>query len=311
MRRWVILALAALTTALVAAPAALAHGNDDGGRFGVPLGGLALPSGLDDELEEPDGNEVFRAQGTVVSVDAAKGTITADVARPRPPWCFDRGDDQQGEAAFSEDRRFPGDGRRGRDGRAGASSHRGEQRRVTFTTDDDTLVVRNGAEAAVTDLLAGDRIDVTIVTEDASSYEEVLATPAWIIVAKAAKVKKILHGFAGKVTARDATANTLTVDVKYATKSARAMIGAGTKSVTFLTDASTDIRRGGEDVGLGDLAVGDLVGVGVRAAKGSSLPQLEATPARTIVALTKAPTSASQARKAYRRLGARAARARR
>ena len=195
----------------MAAPAALAHGNDDGGAFGVPLGGLALPSGLDDQLEEPDGNEIFRAQGTVVSVTvdatAGTGTITADVGRPRPPRCFDggsQGEGRQGEAAFSENRSFPGDGRRGRGGRAGASSHRGEQRRVTFKTDADTLVVRDGAEATVADLVAGDRIDVAIVTEDASSYEEVLATPAWIVVARAAKVKKALYGFAGKVTALDA-----------------------------------------------------------------------------------------------------------
>ena len=184
---------------------------------------------------------------------------------------------------------------------------------MTFTTDADTLVVRDGVEAKVTDLQPADRIDVAIVTEDASSFEEVLATPVWIVLARAAKVKTVLFGFAGRVTALDAAAKTVTVDVKYATKSARAAIGPQGPTccvIAFLTDPKTDIRKGGEFVGLDTLVVGDLVGVGIRAPKGSLLPAVQLIPARTIVALAHPPATAVQARRALKRLGARAARAR-
>ena len=73
----------------------------------------------------------------------------------------------------------------------------------------------------------------------------------------------------------------------------------------------TDIRKGGQVVGLDKLVVGDLVGVGVRAPKGSLLPAIQLVAARTIVALANPPATAMQARRALKRLGARAARARR
>ncbi len=321
MRRIVILALTALTTAAIAAPTALAHGN--GGANGSADGPGALFGGFvpQDEYGDAFSEVTIHAKGTVVSVDATTGVVTANVKLPRwlavpaevatPDVGSGSGDEYAVAPEPSGQRRGRGNGRRSYASRASASSRERVVTRVALNTDADTLVIREGSEATVADLLAGDQIDVAIIADRSLTPAEILATPAWSIVAKAAIVQKILYGFAGKVTAIDLAAGTVTLDVKYATKSARAAIGAGTKSITFLTDTNTDVFKGGVAVGLADIATGDLVGVGVRAAKGSTQEQLVATPARTVVALATKPATAAKSRLALQRLGARAARAKR
>jgi hypothetical protein len=76
---------------------------------------------------------------------------------------------------------------------------RGEDdRTVTFTTDEDTSFYRNGNDAALADLEAGDKIEVLILADEGTSREDALKQPAFTVSAYSAASA---YGFAGKVTA--------------------------------------------------------------------------------------------------------------
>lgn len=310
MRRAVIAGLAALAALLVAAPLAAAHdGGGFGDRGGPPRGGgsglgeapgQAFDVGIpgpprgwwgEHGAEAPDGtSDIHVVAGTVASVDATGNTLSVTLrgCRSADP--------------------------------SSASSHRGSEdgndgtvpSNVTVKADADTLIVRDGKEAALGDLVAGDRVAAEIATEEDTTLEQALATPAWLIVAKSAVAKQAFYGFGGSIVSVDAANSKVTVNVTKATASARRLLGAGAKELVFTADATTFILKNGAKVGIGDLAAGDLVGVGIRAAKAATLDDVVATPAKRILALNST-TSASSARKARaaRRLALRAAGVRR
>ena len=124
---------------------------------------------------------------------------------------------------------------------------------------------------------------------------EILAEPAWVVSAYSSSTS---YGFAGKITATDTTAGTLTVDVKKATKNGKTVLaGLGTTTVTFTTGTNTAITRNGKKVALADLQVGDLAAVGIRAGKSATPQEVVGTPASSVLALSKSKSATTSAMK--------------
>jgi hypothetical protein len=316
MKRASIAGLGVLAALLVAAPMASAHdgggfggqggprgeggfGNGNAGTvaeapgraFGVGVAGAPRGWWGEHGGEAPDGpSDIHVVAGTVASVDATGNTLAVTL----------RGCRNADPASTSSHRGGRGDD----DG--------GVPKNVTVKADADTLIVRNGKEAALGEIVAGDKVAAEIATEEDTTLEQALATPAWLIVAKSAAVKQTFYGFGGSIVSVDGANSKVTVNVTKATASARKLLGAGAKQLVFTVDAKTFILKGGSKVAIGDLAAGDLVGVGIRAAKTATLDDVVATPAKRILALNST-TSASSARKARaaRRLALRAAGVRR
>lgn len=268
MRR-IFPALLALAILTLTASAALAHG---GGGPGGPVGpegpGAAGPrpegQGFGPEGIEA-GERPHQLHGVVVSVDAGAGTLQVKLG----------GGPRHGEEAP-------------------------EPETVTVKTDSDTGVFKDGHDAALGDLAAGDGVHVTIVAEAGSTRDEVLANPAWLIRARSPQA---LYGFAGAVTAVDAENGRLTLKVRYATKAARALIGAGqTPELTFTVDGGTEcsLNRRRRGIELEDIDVGDVAAVAISAPKGSTLETVLATPAEATMGLTG---SRAMLRRASRRKG--------
>ncbi len=88
-------------------------------------------------------------RGTILAVAAGAGTITA-IVRPR---------------------------------NAGRSAYDGHDARMTFTTDPETAIFRDGAGASLADLRAGDRVEVLVLPDGAA--EAALAQPAFVVSAHA------------------------------------------------------------------------------------------------------------------------------
>lgn len=297
--------LLALFAALLLAPAALA--GESGSQPQGPPGGD--PQGEHPSFGPPPlgfpglGLRVFR--GEVLSVDAEQGTITALVAPGRHPG--KRPPRHQGPGGDEGDR--PGGDRPGPGGPQGGPAknrrNRPPLRKVTFHTDEDTTVLRNGEEAQVGELQEGDLLMVAIEAEPGSSIEEILATPAWFVSAYG---RPAFYGFGGKVTGVNTEGGTLTLEVRRATRAARqALREAGVErgsEVTFLTSEDTRIVVDGDHGELGGIEPGDHAGVGIMAAKGASLEELQGTPASIVLA-----SKHKRAGPAASRLARRAARA--
>jgi hypothetical protein len=320
MRRVLITAVALL--ALAPAGAVAWQGDDNAGT-------------QDDEYGA--GSDVVKVyRGTVVSV-GGDGTIVADVrTRACPGRGAAMGPEDLPDSPASDsntgtttqmhfggsggggaaDQQYGGDeggprgGQRGprgggRGGRGGPSDRgRGKparlvDRRLTFKTDADTTVYRNGDDAVVSAIQAGDTISVSLLVDEDTTEAEALAEPAWIVSAYSASTS---YGFAGKITAIDTTAGTLTVDVKKSTKNGKAVItGLGASTVTFATGTNTAITRNGKKVALSGLAVGDLAAVGIRAGKAATPQEVVGTPASSVLALTKSKTTTTSALKYAKR----------
>ena len=255
MRRLTIAVLALAALALSAATA-FAYPGGPGGPEGGQQGAQGGPEGQQGPRGPQGegfgaGERPFHFHGTVVSVDTDAKTIQLKLP-PRP-----HGDDD-----------------------ASASNV------VTIKTDDDTAIVKDRKEATLADLKAGDGVDAQIVAEGASTREEALANPAWVVRAES---PKSLYGFAGSVTAVDTDANKITIKVKYATVAARALIGAGqSPELTFTVGngARCGLNHRRRGIELEDIDVGDLAAVVVFAPKGSTLEAVLATPAKATFGLT-------------------------
>lgn len=307
MQRGFVAVLATIAALLITAPLAAAHDRGPGGWDGPGDGQSAGPGGgqfgsgfpgpprgwwreHDDDVPE-GGSDIHVVAGVVASVDATGNTLSVTLRGCRDvpgPMGHGRRDDA-------------GDGDHGDDDDVPTN--------VTVKADADTLIVRNGQEAVLGDIKAGDKVMAEIATEEDTTFAEALASPAWLIVAKGAKPKLTFYGFGGRIVSVDAATGKVTVNVRTATISARRLLGAGARELVFTVDDDTMIlKRGRADIG--DLAANDIVGVGIRAAKGATLDAVVATPAKRVMALSPV-SSATSARKAMRRLSLRAAGVRR
>jgi Domain of unknown function (DUF5666) len=179
-------------------------------------------------------------------------------------------------------------------------------RRLTFKTDADTAFYRNGDEATLSAIQPGDTIAIALLADEDMTEEEILAEPAWVVSAYGASTS---YGFAGRITATDTAAGTLTVDVKRATKNGKAVLtGLGSNTVTFATGTNTRITRNGKKVALSDLQVGDLAAVGIRAGKSATPQEVVGTPATSVLALSKTKITPTGALKFATRAAAKAKR---
>jgi hypothetical protein len=216
------------------------QGREGAGDFGNCLGRNGWQSNF--------GADFNNYRGTVVSVDAATGAITATV-----------------------------------DGQS-----------VTFTTDDDTTFYRNGEDATLADLKAGDRIEVLIVVDEGTSDADAQTQPAWSVSAYAPR-NASAYSFAGKVTALGD--GTITVKLRYATPAARTALGGTVKgtTLTFATSDSTQFQIRNQQGSFSDVAVGDLVAIGIGGSAGASKEEILATPADAVLDLKKKSSSTSNA----------------
>ena len=304
----------------------------------VPAGAVAWP-GRDDDAGQDDGlgygSDVVRVyRGTVVSL-GQDGSIVVDV---RTRACPGRGgpigpENLPNSPAGLTDTEYhggwggygPGDDSsaagdqyggkpdygNGPKGPRGGPNDRGRgkpsklvDRRLTFKTDADTAVYRNGDESTLAAIQPGDTIAIALLADQDMTEEEILAEPAWVVSAYGASTS---YGFAGRITATDTTAGTLTVDVKRATKNGKTVLtGLGSTTVTFVTGTNTRISRNGKKVALADLQVGDLAAVGIRAGKSATPQEVVGTPATSVLALSKTKITNTSALKWAKRAASKA-----
>jgi len=169
---------------------------------------------------------------------------------------------------------------------------RGES--VTFTTDDDTTFYRNGDDATLADLKAGDRVEVLIVADEGTSDADAQTQPAFSVSAYAPN-NASAYSFTGKVTALGD--GTITVKLRYATPAARTALGAAVKgtTLTFATSDTTQFQIRNQKGAFSDVAVGDLVAIGIGGSAGASKEEILATPADAVLDLKKKSSSTSTA----------------
>lgn len=296
-----LLLIVAAVAVIVAIPA-VALGQPGGGPGANGRGGdhpradNVWPPGPGGPGGDIDGLKVFYLRGEVASVDAAAGTITANVV------CLNHGPGFGGRGPG-------GPGRHHYDEHGDDDAQQPSQpRQVTFKTDADTEVYLGEDEGTLSDLKPGDSIAVAIVADSDATRDEVLATPAFAVYVNK---RPSQYGFAGKVTATDTAAKTLTVKVRYATRNIRSQLDqADSRTLTFTTDDATLFKTGSPDGTLADIKVDDVVAVGIKGAKGASLSDVLATPASVVYEL-KHPRPASHkrlsrlAQKAAHRAGSR------
>lgn len=289
--------LAAL--ALVALPAvATGHDGPGGGPGGdagargddTPRGGERDRPGRDAPPFWAADEAVYMFHGEVESVDAGAGTLQVLVHHARGP--FGRPDDDADETD-DDDGGAPGASasRRGHSGPRG-----GREFSATFHTDADTGVYRNGEEATLADLQAGDVIAIAIAAEPGLTPEQAAAQPAWMI---AAHERQAFYGFGGRVTGVDEDANTVTLSVRWATRGARSLLTGTTLPAEMTFTLSDETRLGG-----GDPEVGDIAGVGIVGSRTATLEEVLATPAEVVIGLSRRRAST----RTMARLGTRAAR---
>jgi hypothetical protein len=167
----------------------------------------------------------------------------------------------------------------------------GASQNQTFTlgTGSEVLVWHHGIPAvgSYLDLHANDWVQVNVRAKAGSSIGDVTATPTGIVGdhgANPGKAGKPLFLFRGTFTS--ATANTLTVSVKGGNRPAlRKLLGQGADQ-TFAYDANTIFLlwqgKVPTVIAPSQLKAGDRITVRIRAPRGSSLQQIEATPARHV-----------------------------
>jgi hypothetical protein len=260
--------------------------------------GAAFEFGHGGNFGQPEGDDLGNSQdtylyaGEVTAVDAAAGTLTLRVHWP--------GHHENGRHHSNE---ANGANNQSDDGPPTVDT-------ITVKADANTAIFRNGADATLADIVVGDVVNVFIVADEGQTREQALASPAFAILARS-KQTVVTYGFAGRVTAVDTTAGTLTVNVTKATRRARALLGSGAaQSVTFKIGESTIVIVDGQPAQLSALSPGDAAAVGVKASKTASLAEISATPARVVLGQTQnvnPTTKAGSAR--LRKLSVRAAKA--
>jgi FlaG/FlaF family flagellin (archaellin) len=138
------------------------------------------------------------------------------------------------------------------------------------------------------DLDAGDIVRVNVRAPRGSSLAQIEQTDATVVGDHGTGITKPdqpLFLFRGKVTA--VGASSITIDARPGDRRARKLLEGQPRSQTFTVGADTIyLRWTGKvpaEISLADVKAGDPVAIRVRADKGSTLPQVEATPATKVV----------------------------
>jgi hypothetical protein len=172
---------------------------------------------------------------------------------------------------------------------------------VTITTNATTMIRVRGVEgpATVSNLAPGDRFLAIFPGPSTDTIQTLVANPATSIFAQ---VPKQFYAFVGTVTATDATAGTVTVNVMRSLPSG--LIAAGT-TATFALSTHTFIIGGsslstsstGDPFGglfggsLTDVAPGDMVAGGLIGDSGLTAVQVEASPLMFLLDLPAPPAT--------------------
>jgi hypothetical protein len=162
----------------------------------------------------------------------------------------------------------------------------GQDQSFTVGAKTEYLRWNNGVPSVVqeSDLAAGDVVAVHVRAPRSASLTDIEATAAGIVGDRGpspSHANQPLYLFAGKLTA--VGSNSITVDVKTGNRRAlRLLIGqSSSESFTFDQDTTFLVWKGKVPsvILANQLTVGDRIIVRVRAAKGSTLAQVESTPA--------------------------------
>jgi len=248
--------------------------------------------------------------GTVVSVDAAAGTIVADAYVLTPP-SFTGYPGHRGPGYGG-----PGGNGQGGDGRGWGFGHRLSPRwsstgtapaaptttQVTITTNPGTKIAVNGHPEAIGDIAAADKFVALFSGSSSDTIQTLTANPALAVFAHTPPTPKQLYAFVGTVTGVSATSSPETVTVTVANSYPS---GLFTSPATFTVGPSTAILGGSSASGnglfggsLSDVAVGDTVAGGLVAPAGETATQVEALPLAVLLDFPAASGTVSSAAKA-------------
>lgn len=157
---------------------------------------------------------------------------------------------------------------------------------VTITTNGSTTFRVNGHTATAADLAAGQRFVALLPGTPSESLQTLTASPALAVFAHTPPAARQLYAFVGTVTAVNATAGTVTVNVTNSVPNG--LVPAGSGPATFTVSAATLVLGGPNPSGLfggslSDVAVGDVVAGGLVGTAGETLSQVEASPLQVLV----------------------------
>jgi hypothetical protein len=156
-------------------------------------------------------------------------------------------------------------------------------RHLTVHVDANTDVSRNGSDAALADIQAGDLVHVAWILGDQPPRDAVNGTAFMV----AAWSKPDLYGFAGRITGVDAGAGTITMHVRKANAKGQPVVAAKGSDLTFKVDDNTTVLVNHRRAQAGDLKVGDRAAVGIAAPPDATADEVLATPANVVLALVR------------------------
>lgn len=283
MRRAVV-GLVTAVALMVGAGVAQAHGGHWGWGPGRGPGQPAAP--------------VVAVAGTITAVNSTAGSFTANAFIPAGEGF---GHHRSAGGGFSQG----GSGDFHRDFAGPGTTSTPTTTPVTITTNGSTRFRVNGRTATAADLAAGQRFVALLPGTPGESLQTLTASPALSVFAHTPPTPRQLYAFVGTVTAVNAAAGTVTVNVTNSVPSG--LVPAGSGPATFTVSAST-LVLGGPNAGglfggsLSNVAVGDVVAGGEVGTAGETLSQVEASPLQVLVDFpaSSAPSTTAATRRATR-----------
>lgn len=243
--------------------------------------------------------------GKVVSVDAAAGTITANVFVPPAPPVGEPGGATGPTGPAYPLGVPPSPGSTGPSGPepplltkppAPLQFSSPAPQLVTITTTASTVVRLDDQPSSLGALAAGDIFVAGFDAAPGSSLDQILAGPA---VGINAHSPRVFYGFAGTITGVDKTANTLTLGVLGETPAARNLGVTRGQSLTLTIGAGTlaleppyGPTRGTSS--LDGVSVGDIAAAGYLAPANETLAGLLATPVGVLIDIPMASLTGDQ-----------------
>ena len=169
----------------------------------------------------------------------------------------------------------------------------GKEQVQTFTTGEKTVFLKwaDGipSQIHIGDLAVGDYVTVNVRADHDASLDTIKAKPAGIVADRGQTLNtpdKPLYLFRGAFVSTDGNGKVM-IDVKGGNRRAlRLMLGQASSTQTFTTDGSTVFlhwaHRIPTVIDAGGLKVGDRILIRVRADRGATLAEVEATAAKRV-----------------------------
>jgi hypothetical protein len=165
---------------------------------------------------------------------------------------------------------------------------------VTIPTNSATTFRVDGQDGAISDLAPGDRFVALFNGAPGDSLQTLVSSPALEVFAHSAPAIRQLFAFVGTVSAVNAAANTVTVQVANTIPSG--LVPAGSNPATFTVSADTMFLGGSAATGLvggslTDVKAGDVVAGALIGSAGDTLTTVESSPLAVLVDFPATPTS--------------------